>query len=257
MSGAVGSKPSLTRSRLPDCSRVFRSSCEYSVETEALDAAWWSLAVFDESGNLIRNSAERYAFKRWLVITKYLGALLHRLYQPHQDIDEFDELDANGNRKEFDDNGDPISTWSEFCWKEFALCSFLRCCGSSREVEDESTNGIFCPMIGTIFLSVETTEDDEATWEPTRPWNYANWDMVNVNVKADKLRPHSHRCKLEQSQFDTLSKHSTSYRVQRTTDLALLTRRQGHQDGEDNAANTDAGAGAFAPPSPPPREAVV
>ena len=39
-----------------------RSSCEYSVETEALDAAWWSLAVFDEAGNLIRNSAERYAF---------------------------------------------------------------------------------------------------------------------------------------------------------------------------------------------------
>jgi hypothetical protein len=39
-----------------------RSSCEYSVESDGLDAQWWSLAVFDERGNLIRNSAERYAF---------------------------------------------------------------------------------------------------------------------------------------------------------------------------------------------------
>ncbi len=39
-----------------------RSSCEYVIETEALDAVWWSLAVFDENGNLIRNNAERYAF---------------------------------------------------------------------------------------------------------------------------------------------------------------------------------------------------
>ena len=39
-----------------------RSTCEYTVETEALEAVWWSLAVFDETGNLIRNSADRYAF---------------------------------------------------------------------------------------------------------------------------------------------------------------------------------------------------
>ena len=39
-----------------------RSTCEYIVETEALDVTWWSLAVFDESGNLIRNNADRYAF---------------------------------------------------------------------------------------------------------------------------------------------------------------------------------------------------
>ena len=39
-----------------------RSSCEYVVEADQLDAQWWSLAVFDDSGNLIRNSAERYAF---------------------------------------------------------------------------------------------------------------------------------------------------------------------------------------------------
>ena len=39
-----------------------RSSCEYVVEADGLDAQWWSLAVFDETGTLIRNNAERYAY---------------------------------------------------------------------------------------------------------------------------------------------------------------------------------------------------
>jgi hypothetical protein len=38
------------------------SSCDYAVEADALDANWWSLAVFDEKGRLIKNDAERWSF---------------------------------------------------------------------------------------------------------------------------------------------------------------------------------------------------
>ena len=38
------------------------SSCVYIVDLSALDAEWWSLAVFDDRGTLIRNAANRYAF---------------------------------------------------------------------------------------------------------------------------------------------------------------------------------------------------
>ncbi len=37
------------------------SSCDYVVEG-ALDAPWWSIAVFDDRGRLISNAAERYAY---------------------------------------------------------------------------------------------------------------------------------------------------------------------------------------------------
>lgn len=38
------------------------SSCVYVVDISALDAEWWSLAVFDDRGGLIRNNANRYAY---------------------------------------------------------------------------------------------------------------------------------------------------------------------------------------------------
>lgn len=38
------------------------SSCEYRIDMEGLDAAWWSLAVFDDAGQPIRNAAQRFAF---------------------------------------------------------------------------------------------------------------------------------------------------------------------------------------------------
>ena len=44
------------------------SSCIYTVDVSALDAEWWSLAVFDERGGLIRNSANRYAFNASTVL---------------------------------------------------------------------------------------------------------------------------------------------------------------------------------------------
>jgi len=44
------------------------SSCVYQVDVSKLDAEWWSLAVFDERGGLIRNSANRYAFNAATVL---------------------------------------------------------------------------------------------------------------------------------------------------------------------------------------------
>lgn len=38
------------------------SSCEYLIESGPLDAAWWSLAVYDDYGLLIPNTADRHAF---------------------------------------------------------------------------------------------------------------------------------------------------------------------------------------------------
>lgn len=38
------------------------SSCDYAIEAQPLDASWWSMAVFDESGGLIANPADRHAF---------------------------------------------------------------------------------------------------------------------------------------------------------------------------------------------------
>ncbi len=42
--------------------RRLHSSCEYLIESEPIDATWFSLAVYDDHGMLIPNSAERHAF---------------------------------------------------------------------------------------------------------------------------------------------------------------------------------------------------
>ncbi|MDX2288566.1 MAG: DUF1214 domain-containing protein [Hyphomicrobiaceae bacterium] len=38
------------------------SSCDYRIEGRELEASWWSLTVFDDSGALIPNPSERHAF---------------------------------------------------------------------------------------------------------------------------------------------------------------------------------------------------
>lgn len=40
------------------------SDCEYVVEGRPLNAAWWSLAVYDGTGRLIPNKASRHSFNR-------------------------------------------------------------------------------------------------------------------------------------------------------------------------------------------------
>jgi hypothetical protein len=42
--------------------QTLHSACEYLVESDALEAGWWSMAVFDERGQLIANPAERHAY---------------------------------------------------------------------------------------------------------------------------------------------------------------------------------------------------
>jgi hypothetical protein len=38
------------------------SACEYLIEGGALNARWWSIAVYDERGSLIENPSQRYSF---------------------------------------------------------------------------------------------------------------------------------------------------------------------------------------------------
>lgn len=40
------------------------SDCEYVVEGRPLNAAWWSLAIYDGTGRLIPNKADRHSFNR-------------------------------------------------------------------------------------------------------------------------------------------------------------------------------------------------
>lgn len=42
--------------------RTLWSSCEYVIEGPAIDALWWSLAVYNEKGRLFKNKADRHAF---------------------------------------------------------------------------------------------------------------------------------------------------------------------------------------------------
>jgi len=44
--------------------RTLHSSCDYIIKGNDFKARWWSLTVFDDSGNLISNAARRYAFSR-------------------------------------------------------------------------------------------------------------------------------------------------------------------------------------------------
>jgi hypothetical protein len=49
------------------------SSCDYRVSMDGLDAAWWSLAVFDDAGSVIRNSAQRHAYNVATVVREIDG----------------------------------------------------------------------------------------------------------------------------------------------------------------------------------------
>ena len=49
------------------------SSCDYRVTLDGLDAAWWSLAVFDDDGRVIRNPAQRYAYNAATIVREIDG----------------------------------------------------------------------------------------------------------------------------------------------------------------------------------------
>jgi hypothetical protein len=42
--------------------RELSSTCDYSIEGAALNARWWSMAVYDEQGSLIDNPSKRFSF---------------------------------------------------------------------------------------------------------------------------------------------------------------------------------------------------
>lgn len=42
--------------------RRLHSSCEYLIEAEPIDSTWFSIAVYDDNGLLIPNSADRHSF---------------------------------------------------------------------------------------------------------------------------------------------------------------------------------------------------
>jgi hypothetical protein len=50
------------------------SDCEYSIEGGALNARWWSLAVYDEHGSLIENPSQRYSFNSEEAVRRSDGA---------------------------------------------------------------------------------------------------------------------------------------------------------------------------------------
>jgi hypothetical protein len=53
-----------------------QSSCEYLVEHDGADLAWWSLALFDDAGNLVRSPSERYAFNPDTVVRESDGGVV-------------------------------------------------------------------------------------------------------------------------------------------------------------------------------------
>ncbi len=59
--------------------KALYSSCDYVVEGEEPNAAFWSIAVFDEGGRLIPNAAERYSFNSATVMRSAGGRLDIRL----------------------------------------------------------------------------------------------------------------------------------------------------------------------------------
>ncbi len=56
--------------RFDSSGRRLHSSCEYRIQSRKLNATWWSIAVYDSSGLLIPNAANRYAFDSSTVITR-------------------------------------------------------------------------------------------------------------------------------------------------------------------------------------------
>ena len=55
------------------------SSCAYTLDVTALDAEWWSLAVFDDRGQLIPNAASRHAFNADTIVREPDGTAVVRL----------------------------------------------------------------------------------------------------------------------------------------------------------------------------------
>ncbi|MGE0626324.1 MAG: DUF1214 domain-containing protein [Hyphomicrobiaceae bacterium] len=54
--------------------RRLHSSCEYVIESEAISATWFNIAVYDDQGLLISNQADRYSFSSQTLATSPDGS---------------------------------------------------------------------------------------------------------------------------------------------------------------------------------------
>ncbi len=76
----LGSLPLSTRiaatweARFDADGKRLHSSCEYLLEGEPIDASWFSIAAFDDSGLLIPNAADRHAFTSQTLATNPDGS---------------------------------------------------------------------------------------------------------------------------------------------------------------------------------------
>ena len=59
--------------RADDEGARIHSSCDYRVSLDGIDAEWWSLAVFDDDGRVIRNPAQRYAYNTATIVREIDG----------------------------------------------------------------------------------------------------------------------------------------------------------------------------------------
>jgi hypothetical protein len=50
------------------------SECDYLVDGQPINAAWWSFAVYDERGQLIPNKANRHSFNRTDIVRRANGS---------------------------------------------------------------------------------------------------------------------------------------------------------------------------------------
>lgn len=60
--------------RTDDSGQPLRASCDYVIDGKPINAAWWSLAVYDTAGRLIPNKAGRHSFSRTDIVRQADGS---------------------------------------------------------------------------------------------------------------------------------------------------------------------------------------
>jgi hypothetical protein len=75
--GLLPMNPSLAltyHARTDETGKRIHSSCDYAIDLAGFDAQWWSIAAFDDNGQSIRNSAQRYAYNTATTMRDGTGA---------------------------------------------------------------------------------------------------------------------------------------------------------------------------------------
>ncbi|GJM01774.1 MAG: membrane protein [Rhodomicrobium sp.] len=64
--------------------RRLHTSCSYLVESPAVEAKWWTLAVYDLNGKIFKNDVGRYSFNAGSAMTRFNGGFRVFLSQSPQ-----------------------------------------------------------------------------------------------------------------------------------------------------------------------------